>query len=40
MPRAGDNPVAFAVAANDSTTPRTGRIVVRDQVVTVTQAGK
>jgi Putative binding domain, N-terminal/Viral BACON domain len=40
MPRSGDNPVAFTIAANDSSAPRTGTIVVRDQVVTVTQSGK
>jgi all-beta uncharacterized protein/BACON domain-containing protein len=40
MPRAGDNPVAFSVAANETTAPRTGTIVVRDKVVTITQAGK
>lgn len=40
MPRSGDNPVAFVVAANDSLSPRTGTIVVRDKVVTVVQAGK
>jgi hypothetical protein len=40
MPRSGDNPVAFAVAPNDSPASRTGTIVVRDKVVTVTQAGK
>jgi hypothetical protein len=40
MPRAGDNPVVFAVQPNDSTSPRTGVIVVRDQVVTVTQKGR
>lgn len=40
MPSAGDNPVAFLVTANESTAPRTGRIVVRDQVVTITQAGR
>jgi hypothetical protein len=40
MPRSGDDPVAFTVAANDSTAPRAGTIVVRDQVVTITQAGK
>ena len=40
MPRAGDNPVAFTVAANDATTARVGTIVVRDKVVTITQAGK
>ena len=31
---------AFSVAANDSTSPRTGVITVRDKTVTVTQAGK
>jgi hypothetical protein len=40
MPRSGDNPVAFAVTANDSLSMRTGTILVRDQVVTVVQAGK
>jgi hypothetical protein len=40
MPRSGDNSVSFTVAANDGATPRTGRIVVRDKVVTVAQAGK
>jgi hypothetical protein len=40
MPRSGDNPVSFSVAPNDGTSPRTGTIVVRDKVVTVTQAGK
>jgi len=39
MPRSGDNPAAFSVAANDSTSPRTGTIVVRDKVVTITQGG-
>jgi hypothetical protein len=39
MPRAGDNPVAFTVAPNGATAARTGHITVRDQVVTVTQAG-
>jgi hypothetical protein len=38
MPRAGDNPVAFVVAAN-SGPARTGRITVRDRVVVITQAG-
>jgi len=37
MPRAGDNPVAFTVSANTGGT-RTGRITVRDKVVTVTQS--
>ena len=40
MPQAGDNPVLFTVAANDSTTARTGRIVVRDKTVVVTQPGR
>jgi hypothetical protein len=40
MPQSGDNPVSFTVSATDSTSPRTGTIVVRDKVVTVTQAGK
>ena len=39
MPRSGDNPVSFTVAPNPSTSSRTGNIVVRDQVVTVTQKG-
>ena len=40
MPQAGDNPVAFTVAANPSATPRTGRITVRDKVVQITQSGQ
>ena len=40
MPRAGDNPVAFAVAANDGAASRVGTITVRDKVVAITQAGK
>jgi hypothetical protein len=40
MPRAGDNPVAFAVSTNDSAASRVGRITVRDRVVVVTQAGR
>jgi hypothetical protein len=40
MPQAGDNPVAFTVAANDGTAARTGTITVRDKVVTVTQSGR
>ena len=39
MPQAGDNPVSFTVAANATTTARTGRITVRDKVVVITQAG-
>ena len=37
MPRMGDNPVAFTVAANTGAA-RTGRITVRDQTVTISQA--
>jgi Viral BACON domain/Putative binding domain, N-terminal len=40
MPQRGDNPVAFTVTANDSTTARVGRITVRDKVVLITQAGR
>jgi len=40
MPRAGDNPVGFAVAANDAPGSRVGTITVRDKVVTITQAGR
>jgi hypothetical protein len=40
MPRSGDNPVAFAVTAHDGTTPRVGRITVRDKTVVVTQSGR
>lgn len=40
MPRSGDNPVAFSIAANGNTAPRTGTIAVRDKVVTIAQAGK
>lgn len=40
MPRSGDNPVTFTVAANDTPTPRAGRIAVRDKVVVITQAGR
>jgi hypothetical protein len=38
MPRTGDNPVAFSVAANAGPA-RTTTIVVRDQTVTISQAG-
>jgi hypothetical protein len=38
MPRAGDNPVTFVVAANNGPA-RTGRITVRDRVVVIAQAG-
>jgi hypothetical protein len=40
MPQAGDNRVSFTVAANDSTSARSGTITVRDKVVRVTQAGR
>lgn len=40
MPRAGDDPVAFTVAANTTPQARTGQITVRDQVITITQAGQ
>jgi hypothetical protein len=40
MPRSGDNPVAFAVAANAGASARVGRITVRDKVVVITQAGQ
>jgi hypothetical protein len=40
MPQAGDNPVAFSVAANPTTTARTGRIIVRDKIVQITQSGQ
>ena len=40
MPRAGDNPVSFTVAANPTTAARSGRITVRDKVVQITQAGQ
>jgi hypothetical protein len=40
MPRAGDNPAAFSVAANDGVVARVGTITVRDKVVTITQAGR
>jgi hypothetical protein len=40
MPRAGDNPVSFTVAANPSATPRTGTITVRDKTVVITQSGQ
>ena len=40
MPQAGDNPVSFTVAANDSTSARNGTITVRDKVVRVTQSGR
>jgi hypothetical protein len=40
MPRTGDNPVSFAVTANEGTAPRLGRITVRDKVVVVTQSGR
>ena len=39
MPRTGDDPVFFDVAANTGSASRTGTITVRDKSVTVTQAG-
>jgi len=39
MPRTGDDPVNFVVAPNGTGSARTGTIVVRDKVVTITQAG-
>ena len=39
MPQVGDNRVNFTVQPNQSAAPRTGTIVVRDKVVTVTQSG-
>lgn len=39
MPQRGDNPVSFTVAPNPGPAIRVGSIIVRDQVVTVTQAG-
>ena len=40
MPRAGDNPVSFTVAANDGTAARVGTIKVRDKVVQINQSGR
>jgi len=40
MPRSGDDPVSFAVAAHEGAASRVGRITVRDKVVTITQAGR
>lgn len=40
MPRTGDNPVSFSVTANDQAAPRVGTIVVRSQMVQVTQAAR
>jgi hypothetical protein len=40
MPRAGDNPVFFVVAANGDVSSRTGSIRVRDKIVQITQAGR
>ena len=39
MPRNGDEPVSFRVAANGTSTPRTATITVRDRTVTIRQAG-
>ena len=40
MPQFGDNPVSLTIAANDSSTARSGNVRVRDQVVRITQAGR
>jgi len=40
MPQAGDNPVQLTIAANDSSSARSGNVRVRDQVVRITQAGR
>jgi hypothetical protein len=40
MPRSGDDRVAFSVAANPETAPRSGAIRVRDKVVRISQAGR
>jgi hypothetical protein len=40
MPRAGDNPVSFTVAPNDSPVARSGNITVRDKTVHITQSGR
>jgi hypothetical protein len=39
MPRNGDNPVSFRVAANGTGAQRTATITVRDRTVTIRQAG-
>ena len=39
MPRQGDNPVSFTVSANTSGSSRSGKITVRGETVTITQAG-
>ena len=39
MPRMGDNPVAFTVAANGTGAARSGTITVKDKVVQITQGG-
>ena len=39
MPQIGDNPVVFTVSPNNTGASRTGTIVVRDKVVTITQPG-
>jgi hypothetical protein len=38
MPRQGDNPVSFTVSANTGASSRTGKITVRSETVTITQA--
>jgi hypothetical protein len=39
MPQRGDNPVVFTVSPNTTGVSRTGTIVIRDKVVTITQPG-
>ena len=40
MPRRGDDPFAFTVAANDNAAARSGTIRIRDKIVRITQAGR
>ena len=40
MPQTGDNPVSFAVSANDTTAVRAGTITVRDKIVRISQSGR
>ena len=40
IPRSGDNPVAFSVSASGAAQPRSGQILVRDRVVTITPAAR
>jgi hypothetical protein len=39
MPQRGDTRVNFTVTPNNTGAPRTGTIVIRDQVVVITQSG-